>query len=559
MVVLAATEPAIPALLQKVVAGFESRDVTAIPTLAFLLVLLFFVRGASAFGSAVALAAVAGKLVMGLRRQMFDKLLSLPARFYDEHNSGALISKITFDAAQVTEAATHVVTVLVRDSLAIIGLLALMAYLNWQLTLVALVAAPVVVLIVHFFSARLRRMSQALQDTMGEVTHVTEEIIEGRHVIRTFGAQPYEGNRFGDAVNRARKFQVKFAAAASGNAPIAQFVTALALAAILVIAADQFMAGAIDLASFVSFFTAMGMLFSPLKRLTGVNGRLQKGLAAAESVFALIDEPSEPDTGRRTIEKATGRIELDNVSFRYLSEATAALHEVDLFIEPGETVALVGPSGSGKSTLANLIPRFYQPSSGRLLLDGIDLKSLTLRSLRNQIALVSQEVVLFNDSVAANIAYGRPDEYSREAIEAAAVAAQAMSFIDELPDGIDTPIGQRGVRLSGGERQRLAVARAFLKNAPILILDEATSSLDSASERHLQEALERLREGRTTIIIAHRLYSVERADRIAVMANGRIVDTGTHERLLETNALYAGLHRFQFARQRSPDPMAEAK
>ena len=558
MVVLAATEPAIPALLQKVVGGFENRDIGAVPWLAGLFVALFAIRGTAAFASAVTLAWVAGRLVLDLRAAMFDKFTTLPTRFYDDHNSGVLASKVTFDATQVMEASTHVVTVLVRDTLAILGLLAWMVYLNWPLTLVALAAAPIVVSVVLYFSKRLRRMSQRLQETMGEVTHVSLETIEGQKVIRTFGAQAHERTRFVDTVNRARRFQVKFAAAAAGNAPIAQLVTAVSLAAILIISARQFEAGAMNLADFVSFFTAMGMLFSPLKRITGVNGRLQKGIAAAGSVFQLIDEPSEPDRGTREIERASGRIAFHSVGFRYALEGPHALHDIDLIIEPGETVALVGPSGAGKSTLANLIPRFYEPSAGAILLDGIDTRELRLDSLRRNIALVSQEVVLFNDSVAANIAYGHDPREHRDAIVAAARAAHASDFIDGLAQGLDTRIGERGVRLSGGQRQRLAIARAFFKDAPVLILDEATSSLDTASERRIQAALEELRVGRTTLVIAHRLSSIEMASRIAVMKDGQIVDFGTHLELLKRNPLYAALYRFQFARQQEGAPEREA-
>ena len=558
MVVLAATEPAIPALLQKVVSGFENRDISAVPLMAGLFVALFAIRGAAAFGSSVALAAVAGRLVLDLRSAMFDKLTSLPTRFYDQHNTGTLASKMTFDATQVMEASTHVVTVLVRDTLAIGGLFAWMLYLNWQLTLVAVAAAPIVVCVVLYFSRRLRRMSQRLQETMGEVTHVSLEVVEGQKVIRTFGAQSHERKRFVDTVNRARRFQVKFAAAAAGNAPIAQLVTAVALAAILMISAEQFEAGNMSLADFVSFFTAMGMLFSPLKRLTSINGRLQKGIAAAGSVFGLIDESSEPDRGTREIERAIGRIALHSVGFRYEEDGPQALHDIDLIIEPGETLALVGPSGSGKSTLVNLIPRFYETSVGAILLDGIDTRELRLDSLRRNIALVSQEVVLFNDSVAANIAYGHDPREHHEAIVRAAGAAYATDFIDGLAAGLDTPIGERGVRLSGGQRQRLAIARAFFKDAPVLILDEATSALDTESERHIQAALERLRAGRTTLVIAHRLSSIEQADRIAVMKDGQIVDVGTHGELLERNPLYAALYRFQFARRQEGAPEREA-
>ena len=391
---------------------------------------------------------------------------------------------------------------------------------------------------------------------MGEVTHVAEEAVAGAKVIRAFGAQDYERRRMGDVIDRSRRLQVKFASAATANAPLAQFITSIALAVIIYIAAERFTEGAITLSSFVSFFTAMAMLFSPLKRLIGVNSHLQRGLAAAGSVFELVDRGSEVDTGTREIGRARGELRFEQISFAYDPEHGAALDDVDLHIEAGETIALVGPSGSGKTTLANLIPRFHQPSAGRILLDDVDINDLTLASLRAQIALVSQEVVLFNDTVAANITYGNPDRYTPEAIEAAARAAHAHEFILALPAGYRTQVGEKGSRLSGGQRQRLALARAFLKDAPILIMDEATSSLDSVTEMHVRAALEDLCRGRTTIVIAHRLSTVENADRIAVLTAGRVIDIGRHDELLERNSVYAGLYHFQRNRSRGEPRMA---
>jgi len=559
MVVLAATEPAIPALLGPMTDGsFVEKDLDMAALMAVLLVGVFLVRGTAAFVSSVTLAWVAGKLVMDLRTRMFDKLTTLPARFYDHHPSGSLISKVTFDADRVTEAGSTVLSILVRDTLAILGLLGLMLWLDWKLTLVALLAAPVIVVLVKFLSGRLRRMSRNLQRTMGEVTHVLEENIDGQKVVRIFGGQSFERDRFRRAINWVRRYQFKFACAAAANAPIAQLVTAIALAIIVYLAALQSAAGEITVGDFVSFFTAMAMLFSPLKRLTNVNGPLQKGLAAAESLFALIDEPSERDAGTREIERVRGEIEFRDVHFSYGGGEGGALEGVSLHIEPGETVALVGPSGSGKTTLIGLIPRFYAPTSGRILLDGVDVAELTLAALRGHIALVSQDIVLFNDTVAANVAYGSTAGPDPEALEAAIRAAHAREFIDTLPAGLHTVIGENGVRLSAGQRQRIAIARAFMKNAPMLILDEATSSLDAASERHIQDALDALRRGRTTIVIAHRLSTIEMADRILVMAGGRIVESGTHAELLERNSLYAGLYRFQFSRQKESASAAGA-
>ena len=548
MIVLGLTEPAIPAILEGVVGSFEQRAFDTVPLYAALFLGLFFVRGLSSFLSTFALESVAARLVQDLRRHMFDRLMRIPAPAYDNVASGTLISKVTFDAQQVTDAATHAVTAMVRDSVAALGLLGWMLWLDWKLTLIALATAPVVIAVVVYFSRRLRRMSHGLQRTMGDVTHVLQESIEGHKVVKVFSGQAYETRRFADAANRARRFQVKFAAAAAATAPIAQMITAFALAIILLLSAWRFESGAIAISDFVSFFTAMALLFSPLKRLTSVNATVQKGIAAATSVFALIDSPVEADTGSVRIPRAGGRLELDSITFRYHAEGRPVLDAVSIAIEPGETVALVGPSGSGKTTIAGLIPRFYDPGIGHVRLDGVDVRDLALESLRANVALVSQDIVLFDDTVAANIAYGATAGAPREAIVAAARTAHALEFIDAMPHGLDTLIGERGVKLSGGQRQRLAIARAVLKDAPVLILDEATSSLDSESERHIQAAVETVRSGRTTLVIAHRLSTIEGADRIIVMDRGRVVDSGAHAELLERNGLYAGLYRFQFLR-----------
>ena len=552
MIVLGLTEPAFPAILDMVVSSFEQRALDGAPLHAALFLGVFFIRGLSSFLSVFALESVAARLVLDLRQDMFDRLMRIPAPAYDNVASGSLISKVTFDAQQVTEAATHAVTVIVRDSVAVIGLLGWMLWIDWKLTLIALATAPIVIAVVVYFSRRLRRMSHGLQRTMGDVTHVLQESIEGHKVVKVFSGQAYERRRFTDAANRVRRFQVKFVAADAATAPIAQMITAIALAIILLLSASRFAGGALTISDFVSFFTAMALLFSPLKRLTRVNARIQKGIAAAASVFALIDASAEADTGSVRIQRADGRLELDSITFRYHGEGRPVLDSVSITIEPGETVALVGPSGSGKTTIAGLIPRFYDPDNGHVRLDGIDLRDLSLESLRANVALVSQDIVLFDDTVAANIAYGATAGAPHEAITAAARAAHALEFIEAMPHGMDTLIGERGVKLSGGQRQRLAIARAVLKDAPILILDEATSSLDSESERRIQEAVETLRAGRTTLVIAHRLSTIEGADRIIVMDRGRIADAGTHTELIERNGLYAGLYRFQFFRRKHP-------
>ena len=547
MVFVAAAEVSIPIVLKHVISGFESSELGNTPLLAAALVLVFLVRGAATFSSATALAHVGGRLTMDLRVRMFAKLMEVPIAFHDRHNSGALSSKLTYDTTQVMQAATNALFILVRDMLTVLGLMAWMIYLNWQLTLIVLCAAPLVSMVVLYLAARLRRMSQLLQTTMGEVTHASLEGIAGQKVIRSHGTQDLERERFRAIANRARRFQVKFISATAANAPVAQFITACALAVILVVAARHFEAGRITLAEFMSFFTAMGMLFPPLKRLTNVNGQLQTGIAAAESIYGLIDEDAEPGRSGRDIGPVEGQVEFRRVSFRYSGEREGSLHDVDLLIEPGETVALVGASGAGKSTLASLLLRFHEPESGTILLDGIDTRELSAASLRRHIAFVGQDVVLFNDSVAANIAYG-VSAPAHEALVDAARNAHALSFIEALPQGFDTPIGERGDLLSGGQRQRLAIARAFYRDAPILILDEATSALDSSTEQSVQAAIDRLRARRTTLVIAHRLSTVMSAERIAVLDGGRLIDTGRHEALIERCPVYEELTRRQLAR-----------
>ncbi|MEM7406050.1 MAG: lipid A export permease/ATP-binding protein MsbA [Pseudomonadota bacterium] len=549
MMLLALTEPAIPALLKPLLDGsFVEKDYESVHSIAGLLVLVFLIRGASSYLSQIGLAWVAGRLVMDLRTAMMDKLLCVPTRYIDENASGQLISRVTFNTNQVMEAGTYVVTVLVRDTVAIIGLLAWMLWIDWQLTLIAMVSAPFVTLVVMHFSRRLRATSTGLQSSMGDVTQVIEEVLDGQKVVRVFGGQDYERGRFRRAANTARLFHLKFTSAATAVAPIAQLLASLALAAVIIVAASHAADGTITVGGFVSFFTAMAAIFSPLRRLTNVNSSLQKGLAAARTVFALIDEPTERDAGRQSLEKAEGKLEFKDVSFVYPGTERVVLGNINLTVRPGETVALVGPSGSGKTTMTHLIPRFHEATEGRVMLDGIDVRELTLTSLRQQVALVSQDIVLFDDTVAANIAYGPLASAPEADIVAAAESANAMDFIRSLPEGMQTRIGENGVRLSGGQRQRIAVARAFLKRAPVLIMDEATSALDSVSERHVQEALDALRKGRTTLIVAHRLSTVERADRILVMTEGQIVEEGQHKELLARNSLYAGLYHFQFSR-----------
>ena len=548
MVMVGLTEVALPALMKPLLDGtFVYKDQALMRWMPAVIIAVVVVRGSAEYMAAYSINWVGNKLVMDLREAMFGKLLGLPTPYYDDHASGNLISKLTYDVTQVTAAGTSVLTVMFKDSVSLVGLLIYMLWLNWKVTLLALVMTPLIVGVVRLISVRLRMSSRSVQQAMGDVTQVLQETIEGHKVVKLFGGQRYEGARFGEQVNRVRRFMMKQTTAAAASVPIVQLLAGLALAAIVYLATQQSSGNEITVGEFVSFITAMLMLTAPLKRITGVNEPLQRGLAAAESVFDLIDQPAESDPGRSAIARVDGAIRFDNVSFTYANADRPALQGITLTINPAETVALVGASGGGKTTLANLVPRFYRPTGGRILLDGYDLETLTLASLRANIALVSQDVVLFNDSVAANIAYGVMRDTSEADIVKAAEAAHAMEFIRAMPDGLNTLVGENGVRLSGGQRQRLAIARALLKNAPVLILDEATSALDSESERHVQAALETLMQGRTTMVIAHRLSTIERANRIVVLDRGQIAEIGSHRELLAAGGIYARLYEIQFA------------
>jgi subfamily B ATP-binding cassette protein MsbA len=553
MVVYAVTETALPALLKELLDGsFVEKDPSAIHLMPVLIVLLFLVRGLADFGHSVALSSVAQKVLADLRTDLFGKLLQLPTHHFDTHTGASLVSKLTYNTSQVTPIITTALVTVVRDSLTVLGLLGYMLYQNWRLSLVFFTVLPLIAWVIRAASRRLRGLSREQQKTQASMVHVINEAIRAHREIKVFGGAAYEAGRFFKVVHQLRRYAMKVVATAAANGPVVQGIAVLALAAIIYYAALQSRQNQLTVGGFVSFFGAMALLLAPLKRLSNVNEVLQRGLAAADSVFELLDATVEPDTGTRRIERAQGAVRFDDVSLRYPQAERDALHGVNLDIRPGETLALVGASGSGKTSLMALIPRFYVPDAGRVLLDGIDVRELRLADLRANIALVTQHTVLFNDTIAANIAYGAEREVSEAQITAAAEAAYAMEFIRELPHGLQTQVGENGARLSGGQRQRLAIARALLKDAPILLLDEATSALDTESERAVQAAIENLKRGRTTIMIAHRLSTIVNAERIVVMDQGRIAEVGSHAELLERGGIYCRLHRLQFAEADAP-------
>ncbi|VAW86724.1 Lipid A export permease/ATP-binding protein MsbA [hydrothermal vent metagenome] len=547
MMVIAATEVGFVALMKPLLDGsFVAKDPEIIKWMPFLLVGIFLLRGIAGFISGYCMTWVGRNVIRDLRMLLFAHILRLPVSYFDTQTSSHLTVKLINHVEQIYSASTGVLTVLVKDSLTVIGLLAWMFYLNWQLATVFFVIGPIIALVVTLISKRFRVISRNIQNSMGDVLHSAKESVEGQRVVKVFGGHEHEYQSFYKNVEYNRRQHMKMAVANAMNAPLVQLIASFALAAVIYIATSGDMMKEVSVGTFMSLMAAMMLMMPALKRLTSINAALQAGIAACESVFEVIDAPAEKDQGTLKVEALTQGIEYRNVGFNYVGHDKQVLKNISFVAKPGETVAFVGRSGSGKSTIVSLLPRFYPASSGEVLIDGHAIDEYSLESLRDSIALVTQQITLFNDTIANNIAYGSLRVSSRETIEQAAEAANAMEFIGDLPQGLDTMVGENGVLLSGGQRQRIAIARALLKNAPILILDEATSALDTESERLVQRALERLMSNRTTLVIAHRLSTIEQADRIVVMDGGHIVESGSHKELLAQRGYYAKLHQLQF-------------
>ena len=542
----AATEPLLPALMKPMLDdGFKFGEGSPLIWLPFAVVGIFFLRGALGFASTYIMAWMQNKIVYQIRVDMFAHLVRLPNSYFQKHPSAKTINRITQDVNGVTSASTTVLTTIIKDGVTVIGLFGWLLYLNWQLMLIAVTVVPVLMVSVRKLSKRLRRLMHAEHENMVMMTTAIQEAISNQKVIKIYGGESQEVSRFDQVANYLRGILMRGTISSALGTPITQLSSALAVAIIIAVAMVQSAEGMTTIGGFASFITATLMMNAPLKRLADLNAPVQRGLAAAEHIFALLDEAPERDTGSVTLAQVRGDIVFNKVSYRYPEAERDALTDIDLVVRPGERIALVGPSGSGKSTFASLLPNFLHATGGEIRIDGHAIDSIHLSSLRQQMALVTQEVLLFNDTIANNIAFGATRQLSLEEIRHAAKAAHALEFIEALPNGFETLVGEGGMRLSGGQRQRIAIARAVLKNAPILILDEATSALDNESERYVQAALDELMVGRTSFVIAHRLSTIENADRIVVLKEGRIAEIGSHTELLARNGIYAYLHQVQ--------------
>ncbi len=510
---------------------------------------IFIARGIAGFATEASLGWIGRNVISSLRREVFNKFLTLPARFFDDRTVGPLLSRMTYNVEMVAESVTSVVTIGIRDVLTVFAAFGVMLIQSPRLTVFVVILFPVIALLIRVLGIAFRRYSNRIQDSVGEVTQVTEEIVRGNWVVKMFGGYDYERDRLGEVDERNRKQNLKLIRVRSLGVAVTQTIFGFGVALVIYMASRESLEGNLTAGQFISFFSAMMLMLQPVRRITNVNATLQRGVAGADSLFSIMDEPDEIDTGTVEKDDIRGDIEFRNVSFGYGGDDGPVLNDISVSVGAGQTLAIVGHSGSGKSTLVSLLPRFYEVSSGDILLDGISIRDYKLSNLRDNISLVSQDVVLFNDTIANNLAYGELRLHSREELLKAAEAAHVMDFASELPKGLDTMVGDRGALLSGGQKQRVAIGRALLKDAPILILDEATSALDSKSERHIQEGLAELMKNRTTLVIAHRLSTVENADRIIVLDAGRIVESGTHAELLAAGGHYAALYRMQFSEQ----------
>jgi subfamily B ATP-binding cassette protein MsbA len=542
--IYSSTQPLFAKLIQEIIDTLQAKEHEKLYYLPLLFSGLIVVRSLGAYLGNYFLAKVSSNVIHTLRCEIFEKYMQLPTAHFDSNNSGYMIARITHNVNQVAQATTDAVRKVVQEGLTAAGLLAYLVYMNYKLSLVFFVIAPAIALLVRYVSKRMRMLSKRIQESIGDMTHITSELVNGHRIVRSYGGEDYERQRFVGSSDHNRNQTMKLISTGSLHNQFMQLIIALALAFLMYIALffmDQSSVGA-----FVGYLTAAFLLPRPIRQLSDANSDIQRGIVAAESVFEVLDQDTELDGGSYTKNRCLGDLEFKHVTFSYDTTAQPALNDISFTAKAGETIALVGASGGGKSTLANLVSRFYQYNQGEILLDGVNINDYTLRNLRQHIALVNQQVTLFNDTIANNIAYGALAGASREAITQAATDAYAIEFINKLENGLDTEIGENGVKLSGGQRQRLALARALLKNAPVLILDEATSALDTESERYIQAALQKLMGNRTTLVIAHRLSTIENADKILVIDKGRIVEQGTHHELLAKNGAYTRLHDIQF-------------